>query len=183
MATTFMPVPTARIIRSPRSLPVGRSRVAKRNSRIPTSADIPFPGMPTPQPRGSVRGVGSARRAAPSARTRGAIDFASGTTAKAEANRSIDPSLEVAIEAAKAGDDSMLLPYQPTPSINPPRPRTLAAGYDADTQTLRVRFRDGAGYEYYNVPPRVWRNFKRVKSPGRAINRTLNQYPYAEADW
>uniref|UniRef100_A0AAU3IA48 KTSC domain-containing protein n=1 Tax=Streptomyces sp. NBC_01393 TaxID=2903851 RepID=A0AAU3IA48_9ACTN len=84
-----------------------------------------------------------------------------------------------AIQLAKDGDDTELLPYQPTPSINPPRPRTLAAGYDKDSQTLRVRFRNGQVYGYYNVPPNVWRNFKRVKSPGRAINRTLNSFAYA----
>jgi hypothetical protein len=80
---------------------------------------------------------------------------------------------------AKDGDDFDLLPYQPTPSINPPRPRTLAAGYDKDSQTLRVRFRNGQVYGYYNVPPNVWRNFKRWQSPGRGINRVLNGYAYA----
>jgi hypothetical protein len=87
--------------------------------------------------------------------------------------------LAAAIQLARDGDDFDLLPYQPTPSINPPRPRTLAAGYDRDSQTLRVRFRNGQVYGYYNVPPNVWRNFKRVKSPGRAINRTLNNFAYA----
>jgi len=104
------------------------------------------------------------------------------TDAYASQEEQQDPELAAAIQAAKNGDDSLLLPYQPTPSINPPRPRTLAAGYDAKSQTLRVRFRDGAIYEYHEVPPRVWRNFKRVKSPGRAINRTLNHYPYNRMD-
>jgi hypothetical protein len=98
-----------------------------------------------------------------------------------ERNRSDD--IDQAITLARAGDDTLLLPYQPTPSINPPRPRTVAAGYDKDTETLRVRFRDGTPWEYYDVPPRVWRNFKRVKSPGRFINRTLNNYPYARGDF
>lgn len=98
-----------------------------------------------------------------------------------ERNRSDD--IDQAITLARAGDDTLLLPYQPTPSINPPRPRTLAAGYDKNTQTLRVRFRDGTPWEYYDVPERVWRNFKRVKSPGRAINRVLNNYPYARGDF
>lgn len=93
-----------------------------------------------------------------------------------------DPATREALEAYKLGDETLLLPYQPTPSINPPRPRTLAAGYDARTQTLRVKFRDGAVYEYHDVPPRVWRNFKRVKSPGRAINRVLNNYDYNRLD-
>lgn len=99
--------------------------------------------------------------------------------ARAGSRRSMSEELADAIQMAKDGDDFDLLPYQPTPSINPPRPRTLAAGYDADSQTLRVRFRNGQVYGYYNVPPNVWRNFKRVKSPGRAINRTLNNFPYA----
>lgn len=93
-----------------------------------------------------------------------------------------DPALREAIDAYRNGDESLLLPYQPTPSINPPRPRTLAAGYDPRTQTLRVKFRDGPVYEYHDVPPRVWRNFKRVKSPGRAINRVLNFYDYNRMD-
>ncbi len=97
--------------------------------------------------------------------------------------RQRSPEADDAISRARDGDDSYLLPYQPTPSINPPRPRTLAAGYDRDTETLRIRFRDGTPWEYYNVPPRVWRNFKRVKSPGRFVNRTLNQYPYARGDF
>ncbi|MFE9525110.1 KTSC domain-containing protein [Streptomyces sp. NPDC006631] len=98
---------------------------------------------------------------------------------RAGSRRVMSQELADAIQLAKDGDDFDLLPYQPTPSINPPRPRTLAAGYDKDSQTLRVRFRNGEVYGYYNVPPNVWRNFKRVKSPGRAINRTLNNFPYA----
>ncbi|RZU36057.1 KTSC domain-containing protein [Streptomyces sp. BK022] len=93
--------------------------------------------------------------------------------------RVMSEELSDAIQLAKDGDDSELLPYQPTPSINPPRPRTLAAGYDKDSQTLRVRFRNGQVYGYYNVPPNVWRNFRRWKSPGRGINRVLNNFPYA----
>jgi hypothetical protein len=99
--------------------------------------------------------------------------------ARAGSRRVMSQGLADAIQLAKDGDDFDLLPYQPTPSINPPRPRTLAAGYDRDSQTLRVRFRNGQVYGYYNVPPNVWRNFKRVKSPGRAINRTLNNFAYA----
>ena len=108
-----------------------------------------------------------------------AVDYAHGKAAQAEAARKMDPAEAAAILRARAGDDSELFPYTPTPSINPPRPRTQGAGYSADTQTLRVKFRDGAVYEYYDVPPNVWRNFQRVKSPGRLINRTLNNYAYA----
>lgn len=108
-----------------------------------------------------------------------AVDWAHGKAAQAEAARTMGPQEAADIMRARAGDDSGLFPYSPTPSINPPRPRTQGAGYSPDTQTLRVKFRDGAIYEYYDVPPNVWRNFQRVKSPGRAVNRVLNAYAYS----
>lgn len=108
-----------------------------------------------------------------------AVDYAHGRAAQAEAARTMSAEEAAAIVRARAGDDTALFPYTPTPSINPPRPRTLAGGYSADTQTLRVKFRDGPVYEYYDVPSNVWRNFRRVKSPGKFINRTLNNYTYA----
>jgi len=90
-----------------------------------------------------------------------------------------------AVEAFELGDDSLLFQYDPTDTSNPAKPRTQKAGYDRKTQQLRVMFREGAArggetaiYVYYDVPPNVWRNFKRVRSPGKFINRTLNQYPY-----
>ena len=104
-------------------------------------------------------------------------------SARARAQRAMTYDTAMAIQAAKAGDDTELLPHQPTPSINPPRPRTLAMGYDRDTKVMRVRFREGAGYEYYDVSPREWNNMKRVKSPGRAINRVFNHKDYAPAAW
>jgi hypothetical protein len=108
-----------------------------------------------------------------------AVDYAHSAAARAEAAHTQSPATAEALEAAREGDTSALMPYAPTPSINPPRPRTRAAGYDRASQTVYVGFRDGAVYAYFNVPPRVWANFKRVKSPGRAINRTLNNYEYA----
>jgi hypothetical protein len=111
-----------------------------------------------------------------------AVDWAHGKAAQAEAARRMDPAEAAALLRARSGDDSSLFPYAPTPSINPPRPRTQAAGYSTKTQTLRVKFRSGAVYEYYDVPPNVWRNFQRVKSPGRLINRTLNQYSYSRRE-
>ena len=108
-----------------------------------------------------------------------AVDYAHGRAAQAEAARLMSPEEAAAIVRARSGDDSALFPYTPTPSINPPRPRTIGMGYSADTKTMRVKFRDGAVYEYYDVEPREWRNMQRVKSPGRAINRTFNAKSYA----
>lgn len=97
-----------------------------------------------------------------------------------------DDQTEQAKAMAREGDDSVLLPYKPTPTSstsNPRRPRTLAAGYDSNTQTLRVRFRDSTPWEYHGVPRTVWKSFTRVKSPGRFINRRLNNYPYGRGDF
>lgn len=113
-----------------------------------------------------------------------ATDWASGETAAAEGKSNLSPYLAEALRRSQNGDDSLLLPYQPTPSINPSRPRTLAAGYDPATKTLRVRFRDGIGYEYYGVSRQTWQNFKRVKSVGKAINRYFPPGSnYARANW
>jgi hypothetical protein len=120
--------------------------------------------------------LGTANQPSVSGRGRGAEGV--GQSARAQAQQRMGYDLAMAMQEAKEGDDHNLLPYQPTPSINPPRPRTLAAGYDKDTQVMRVRFREGAVYGYANVTPTEWRNFKRVKSPGRAINRTFNAKPY-----
>jgi hypothetical protein len=95
-----------------------------------------------------------------------------------QANQRADSRLYTEIQMALEGDDSELLPYQPTATINPGRPRTLAAGYDERTQTLRIKFRDGEYYTYYNIPPSVWYKFTRASSPGRYINSQLNKHPY-----
>lgn len=111
------------------------------------------------------------------------VSAASQEPARVEAIHKMTFETALALQAAKDGDDSVLLPYQPTPSINPPRPRTLAAGFDKSTQTLRIRFRDGPVYAYNEVSQREWNNFKRVKSPGRFVNRVLNAKPYYRENW
>jgi hypothetical protein len=57
--------------------------------------------------------------------------------------------------------------------------RVDVAGYREDTRILRVRFvKGGTPWEYYDVPPNVWEDFRMSESPGRFINSTLNFYPY-----
>lgn len=74
----------------------------------------------------------------------------------------------------------------PTSTINPKRPRTVAAGYvvrgDDPAGTLTVVFRDGTYYNYYSVPEEVWNGFKSSPSKGRFIATNLDQYPRGEAD-
>ncbi len=120
----------------------------------------------------NVRGVANARE----------LGASSAGTAYTTEEATDDPALAQAIEAYKNGDETVLLPFQPTPSIDPSRPRTLAMGYDPQKYVLRVKFREGAVYEYYNVPPRVWKNAVRWKSVGRGINRVLNNYEYSRMD-
>lgn len=105
----------------------------------------------------------------------GQASVAAATQAQGQAelrrDQDLDPGLRDKLEMAFGGEDDLLLPYQPTPSINPPRPRTLAAGYDSTSQSLFIRFREGALYKYDSVTPREWAAFRRVKSPGRLYTR------------
>lgn len=57
--------------------------------------------------------------------------------------------------------------------------RTDRAGYDSNTQTLRIQFHtNGAIYDYHHIPPSVARDFRRSVSPGRFIDGVLNFYDY-----
>lgn len=118
------------------------------------------------------------------------------------ASESLSLPAQQALLRAFEGDDALLLDYRPTATSSPRpdeterRPRTMAAGYDAKSMTLFVRFRgnragpvgsgewaDGVGYEYYGVTPAEWSSFKSTPSPGRMINATLNSHPYTPAAW
>lgn len=76
----------------------------------------------------------------------------------------------------------------PTNTINPDRPRTVAAGYRANTSqdrrkgTLTVIFRDGSYYNYYEVDPTTWHYFKMAPSKGRFIRKYLDSHPRGYAD-
>ena len=41
------------------------------------------------------------------------------------------------------------------------------AGYDAETQTLQIVFRNGSGANYSNVPPDVFEELMNADSPGK----------------
>lgn len=74
---------------------------------------------------------------------------------------------------------------RPTSTTNPRRPRTVAAGYDRDRETLTVVFRDGTFYNYYNVSYQMWYAFKSAKSKGKYIREKLDFKPrgYAEMSY
>jgi len=62
----------------------------------------------------------------------------------------------------------------PTSTINPERPRTVAAGFDEARGVLTVVFRDGTFYNYYGVERSVWDSFKTAPSKGRFIVASLD---------
>lgn len=54
-----------------------------------------------------------------------------------------------------------------------------AIGYREDIQTLRVQFKNGSLYEYYNLPVIEFENFKNSPSLGSYLNYQIkNRYPY-----
>lgn len=80
--------------------------------------------------------------------------------------------------AFTTGGDQTWNPEYPYPQLitnttAPERPRTVAAGYDPSSQIVMVTFREGAVYQYYNVPESVWNNFSNDPSPGRYIDDVL----------
>lgn len=79
----------------------------------------------------------------------------------------------------------------PTHTSNPPRPRTIAAGYDRDSRTLQIQFRspnwkttgrrddgNGAVYQYFDVQPNEWKDIRRTVSTGKFLNRRLASKSY-----
>ena len=55
-------------------------------------------------------------------------------------------------------------------------------GYDRDSRTLAVQFRDGAVYHYHDVQPNEWRDIRRVVSTGMFIDRRLPAKDYTRIE-
>jgi len=79
-------------------------------------------------------------------------------------------------EATRGGD--VRISVAPTKSSDTGRPRTRAMGYDGQTDTLRVVFREGAVYDYFDVTTAEWDRMRRSASPGKFINRVLANNEY-----
>ncbi|MCC3766452.1 KTSC domain-containing protein [Streptomyces sp. UNOC14_S4] len=108
-----------------------------------------------------------------------------------QVRKNASPKAQQRLAAFGGGDLDALVPFDTYPdhtiSKNKARPRTVAAGYDYSTHTLRLMFRKGehtrgdrggAVYEYYRVPVNAWRHVQKARSEGRYINSTLKNYPY-----
>lgn len=70
----------------------------------------------------------------------------------------------------------------PTSTINPDRPRTVAAGFDERRQVITVVFRDGTFYNYYECDRPIWEAFKANQSKGRFIASQLDFQPRGAAN-
>jgi hypothetical protein len=56
-----------------------------------------------------------------------------------------------------------------------------AIGYDPKNSTVFVDFKNGASYEYYDVPERVFHELKNADSVGRFLNMEIKgSYSYSK---
>lgn len=53
-------------------------------------------------------------------------------------------------------------------------------GYDAEFETLEVKFKHGGIYQYFNVPPFMYERLMNADSLGRFLNREIKGH-YQEA--
>ena len=53
-----------------------------------------------------------------------------------------------------------------------------ARGYEAETKTLLIQFKNGGTYRYDNVPPDIAFEFMNAQSPGRHFHQHIrHNYP------
>lgn len=78
------------------------------------------------------------------------------------------------------GNDDGLVPHSTkAQSSNPKKPRTTKMGYNYMARELRVKFRGGARYVYYNVPPDVWEEILSADSVGTYMeDHIVHSYMY-----
>jgi hypothetical protein len=92
-----------------------------------------------------------------------------------------DPENRGLVSSAVTRDPAPIS-YSPTSSLNPSRPRTVAAGYDVERRVLTVVFRDGTLYNYYGVGRNEWNGFVKNHSKGRFIKKYLDNKVRGYAD-
>lgn len=56
----------------------------------------------------------------------------------------------------------------------------VSIGYDEPTQTLEVEFKDGAIYQYYNIPKNIYDELMAAPSKGQFLAYQIkNAFPYS----
>lgn len=94
---------------------------------------------------------------------------------------------EVSEELAKRNDFTSVIPrdvkeagvrMETAPTSNPERPRAKTLGYNPNTNTLYVVFRDNTWWEYRNVPVSLWVGIQNSSSTGKYLSKSgLDQWP------
>jgi len=51
----------------------------------------------------------------------------------------------------------------------------VAAGYDSDQAIMRIEFKDGSMYEYFDVPQYIWDEYLAAESQGSYAHQNI--YP------
>jgi len=72
--------------------------------------------------------------------------------------------VDIANELKDVGTDA-----KSASTMFPKRPRAFAVGYNPNSRTLYVIFRDNTWYEYRNVPTDIWLGLKGAESTGRYL--------------
>ena len=73
--------------------------------------------------------------------------------------------------------------FQPVESIN-----LESAAYDADNESIIVRFKNGTAYRYPNCSEQLWKDFqtqfdgKKGRSAGKFLNSQLRPRAYEKLD-
>lgn len=102
---------------------------------------------------------------------------------KAKAKSRFD---EVSDALAATNDFSSIIPrdvkeagvrMETAPTSNPERPRAKTLGYNPNTNTLYIVFRDNTWWEYRNVPVSMWVGIQNSSSTGKYLAKSgLNQW-------
>jgi hypothetical protein len=112
-----------------------------------------------------------------------ADDFRPTKLQKAKAKSRFD---EVSDALAATNDFKSVIPrdvkeagvrMETAPTSNPERPRAKTLGYNPNTNTLYIVFRDNTWWEYRNVPVSMWVGIQNSASTGRYLAKSgLNQW-------
>ena len=58
-----------------------------------------------------------------------------------------------------------------------------SVGYDERSSVLEVEFESGVVYDYYDVPPKVYKDLLKASSKGRFVSRRIrDRYPFAKRE-
>lgn len=56
-----------------------------------------------------------------------------------------------------------------------------SVGYDEGRSVLEVEFQSGAVYDYFDVPPKVWKALQKAESKGQFVSRRIrDRYPFVK---